>query len=420
MDLITDSNLCSVLGFDLSDSFGNVRRYAKTAIKYIQYSIQESLDDLSGESLETLSDITDKITDATNDLLSVIDLDPYTSAANTILNCIGVHLTSYNQSLGVLDWRKMLNDWLKGVLDSLLSDPEKLLWDYLDQLEALFSPYELDKIMALAYCLAGCPGVSGASTPGPDGWGVVTPQGWVYIDQDDFTDLINTIGLGTDAKIEFDMFGSSGSTYGSRIRTIQDSKNEAIGALTSVATNTVPPDEDSQQVITSYNTLVSDVEEAYAQYLGINEDILECMVFSNEEIKEVDIYIATVYKLAGYSYRTVADSGKTKMNSIYGSIQTYYTSAKSSDSAALTAYNELDLSTLQSLISTNNGYLASAITDKGRVTSVKNVVRSMARALEDKGTIEGSVSLGGSISRGREAIKPATGTGSYQSEIDAI
>lgn len=422
MSLITDSSLCSILGFDLDATLGNIRRYAKTTIKHLRTYIQDALDALGGEALEPLQDITDKIDEEVTNLMNTITegIDPYTTAANVILNCIGTNIPSFNFSLGTIDWNGMLNDWLLSILDTYLSDSEKLLWGFLSELESALSPYMLDKVMAMAACLIGCPGVVGSSTPGPDGWGVITPQGWVYINQSDFTDLVNTIGLGTDGDVEFDEFGASGATYGSRIRAIQDKKNKVIGALTAVATNTVPPSTESQQVITDYEALVNDVEEAYAEYQGITEDILEYLQLSNEDITEVDLYIGEVYKLGTFSYRTVADSGKTKMESIYGDIETYYSNANANDADALTAYNELDLSTLQTLNTTNGGYKTSARADRNRILSLKRIVRSMARALEDKGVIEASVDVGGAVSRGREAVKPATGTGSYQEAINAI
>jgi hypothetical protein len=419
MDLITNSNLCEILGFDLDAEFGNVRRYAKTEIKHVKGQIQDALDAVAGEVLEPIGNITDKIEESVNDLMGVIDTDPFSSAANTILSCIGINLTSYNYSLSLPNWKDMLDKWLMGILDSYLTSYEKLLWGYLDYLESAFSPYTLDKIMALAACLIGCPGVSGATTPGPDGWGVVTPQGWVYINESDFTDLINTVGLGIDGNVEFDEFGASGASHGTRIRTIQDDKNKAVGALAAVATGSVAPNSESQQVITDYGTLVTDVGEAYEIYLGINEDIIEYIVLANEEIKEVDIYIAKVYKLGNYSYRAVADNGKTKMQSIYVGIGTYQSNAIANNASALTAYNDLDLTTLQTLNITNGGYKTSANIDKNRIKSVKEIVRDMANALEDKGTIE-AISVGGVSSRGREAVKEAIGTGSYKEEIDAI
>ena len=313
-------------------------------------------------------------------------------------------LTSYSFSLGITDWGKILDAWLMGILDSYLTSFEKYLWGYLDDLESALSPYTLDKIRALAGCLIGCPGVSGATTPGPDGWGVVTPQGWVYTTQTELTDLVNTIGLGTDGKVEFNEFGASGSTYGTRVRTIQDNKNKAVGALAAVATGSVSPNAESQQVIDDYATLVNDVEDAYEIYLGINDDIVEYLILSNEDIKEVDFYIAKVYKLGNYSYKTVADGGKVKMQTIYGEIETHQSNAIANNAAALTAYNELDLTTIQTL---------------NRINSIKNIVRNMSRALEDKGTIESSYA-GEIKSRGREAIKESIGTGSYKEEIDAI
>ena len=88
MDLITDSSLCSVLGADLDAEFSNVRRYAKTEIKYVRTQIQDALDGMVGEPLSPIADITDKIEDSVNDMLGAIADDPFTTAANTILNFI--------------------------------------------------------------------------------------------------------------------------------------------------------------------------------------------------------------------------------------------------------------------------------------------------------------------------------------------
>lgn len=419
MDLVTDTSLCEILGFDLDSEFSNVRRYAKTQIKYVKSQVQDALDAMGGEMLEPLSTITDKIESSVNDMLSAIADDPFTTAANTILNCIGTNLTSYNFSLTVPNWKDMLDDWLMGILDSFLSDSEKLLWGYLDQLEEAFSPYVFDKIMALAACLIGCPGVSGATTPGPDGWGVVTPQGWVYITQSEFADVVNTVGLGTDAKLDFDVFGASGGLYGSRVRTVQDNKNNAVNALAAVATGTVASDSNSQQLIDDYTTLTVNVDDAYDDYLGVNEDILELLRLSSDNVKEVDIYIDKVSTVGTRNYRLVAESAKVKMLSIYDDVDTYNSNAIANNASALTAYDELDLTTLQGLIITNTGYKDSANLDKNRIKHLKNIVRDMANALEDKGTIGGAYSSGVKI-RGRESIKDATGTGSYQEEIDAV
>lgn len=420
MDLISDSSLCNTLGFDLDAEFSNIRRHAKTEVRELKNQIQIALDALSGEEpLEFLTNITNKITDSVNDMMGEIVSNPFTSAANIILSCIDSNLTLFNFSFTLPNWKDILDKWLLEILDTYLTSYEKSLWSYLTQLEKDFSPYTFEKIMAFADCLAGCPGVSGSTTPGPDGWGVITPQGWVYTSQTDFTDLVNTIGLGVNAKIDFSLFGGYGSTYGSRIRTIQDSKDEAIGALASVATGTIASDVNSQQLIDDYTILVEDVEEAYNYYLGINEDIIEYLGLANESIKEVDIYIEIVYKLGKYSYREVADNGKIKMLSIYVDIESYNSNAIANNAAALAAYNELDLSTLNTLNNTNGGYKSSANVDKNRINFVNNIVRDMANALEDKGTIEGAYS-NGIKSRGREDIKSATGTGSYQEEIDGV
>lgn len=417
MDLISDSSLCETLGFDLDAEFGNVRRYSKTAIKNIMYDIQTSLDDLAGETLEPLENITDKINDSVKDMLGVIADSPFGSAAQAILNCIGVH-TIY-ASLRLIDWKSILDHWLMEILTTFLSDPERALWAYLKELENAFSPYTFDKIMALAACLIGCPGVSGATTPGPDGWGVITPQGWVYTTESEFTDLVNTIGLGVDAKVDFSLFGASGSTYGSRIRTIQDNGTKAINALAAVATGTVAPDDDSQQVITNYDNLILDVEDAYEIYLGINEDILEVLRLASADIREVEIYRKKVYKLGNSSYRGVADNAIVKMVSIYSDVESYRSSAFANNAAALAAHDDLDLSSLETLNLTNTGYKDSAIVDKNRIKRLQNIVRGMANALENKGIIEGEYSAG-IKARGREAVKPASGIGSYQADVDAV
>jgi len=419
MDLVTDASLCKILGFDLDAELSNTRRYLKTSIKYIKAEIQSDLDALGSEVLTPIGDITDKISDSVKDVLSSISDSPLATAAEAIMTCIGLNMTTHTYKLGYNDWKGIFDDWISDILDSYLTSYEKSLWGLMDTLENALSPYTLDKIRAFATCLIGCPGVSGATTPGPDGWGVITPDGWVYITTSDFTSLVNTSGLGLDGKIDFTLFGASGSTYGSRIRTIQDSKNNAVNALSSVANESVAPNDDAQQVIDDYNTLAGDVEEKYAEYLAINLDISELISLANDRIKEVDIYIIKIYRLGTRIYKSVADNGKTKMLSIYTDMLTYYNDAIANDSSAETAYNDLDLDTLTTLATTNSGYKSSSNTDKNRIISLNNIVRDMANALEDKGTVGGSYS-GGTKIRGRAPIKSATGTGSYQESIDNV
>jgi hypothetical protein len=419
MALISDSTLCNTLGFDLDAELSNIRRYAKTAIKYVKNDIQTSLDALSGEILNPLQDITDAIDSSINEMLQAIEDNPLMTAAEVILSCITTNLTFYNYSMGIGDWKSILDNWLFAQLDIYLSVNEKLLWDYLGQLDGVFKDTILNKIFAFAACLIGCPGVVGSITPGPDGWGYITSQGWVYISEVDFTNLINTVGIGSNGKTDFTLFGGSGTAYGTRIRTIQDKKNNAVNALASVATGSVTPDPDSQQILDDYSTLVSSVDEVYEEYQDITLNIIDLMNIANSDIKEVDLYITKVYKYGNNNYKNVADSGKTKMILIYTDIESYYASTIANDSAATIAYSNLDLTTLQALIVTNTVYLNSTNSDKNRIKLLKNIVRDISNALQEKGTIGGEYS-GGIKIRGRAPIKEATGTGSYQEEINNV
>jgi hypothetical protein len=419
MALISDTTLCNTLGFDLDAELSNIRRYAKTSIKYIKNNIQISLDALSGEILNPLANITGVIDSSVKEMLQNIEDNPLMTAAEVILSCITTNLTAYNYSMGIGDWKNLLDDWLFAQLDIYLSANEKLLWGYLDQLDGVFSDSVLNKILAFAACLIGCPGVVGAIVPGPDGWGYVTPQGWVYISTIDFTSLINTVGVGSNGKTDFTLFGGSGTTYGTRVRTIQDDKNNAVNALASIATNSVAPNAESQQILDDHTTLIEDVDLAYEEYQDITSNILILMNQANNFIKEVDLYKNKVYMYGNNNYKSVADNGKSKMLLIYLDIESYYASAILNDTSASTAYTNLDLTTLQTLIITNTGYLNSTNNDKNRIKLLKDIIRDIGNALQEKGTIGGEYS-GGIKVRGRSPIKEASGVGSYQEEINNV